>query len=109
MVMFKWKCFLDHNYSCHGNFVPLKILVRDQFFQKKSFHPERIFLKKRAGAENFVPVYTLLKIDCKKLYDARRGRSAQNEAQNNCLIANPTIDDNSIQCKVVWKHKCISS
>ena len=31
---------------CHGNFVPLKILVRDQFFQEKSFHPDRFFLKK---------------------------------------------------------------
>ena len=33
--------------DCHGNFVPLKILVQDQFFQKKSFHPEQIFLKKK--------------------------------------------------------------
>ena len=85
-----------------------KFWSRTNFFRKKLFHPEQIFLKKRAGADNFVLVYTLLKIDCKKLYDAQRGRSAQNEAQNNCLIVNPIIDsNNSIQCKVVWKHKCI--
>ena len=30
---------------CHWNFVPLKILVRDQFFQEKSFHPDQFFLK----------------------------------------------------------------
>ena len=71
-------------------------------FSEKIVPPRTNFPEKRAGAENFVPVYTSLKIDCKKLYDARRGRSARNKAHNNCLILNPTIDsNNSIQCACV--------
>ena len=73
--------------------------VSQKFCSTENFGPGPIFSEKivpsgtnfpekRAGAENFVSVYTLLKIDCKKLYDARRGRSAQNY----CLIVNPTID-----------------
>ena len=60
-------------------------------FSEKIVPPRMNFPEKRAGAENFVPLYSLLKNDCKKLYDARRGRSAQNEAQNNCLIVNATM------------------
>ena len=75
-----------HDWTSYVQCTVTEILFRWKFWSEKSFHPERIFLKKRAGAENFVPVHTLLKIDCKKLYDARRGRSARNEAQNNCVI-----------------------
>ena len=32
--------------NCHGNFVPLKILVRDQFFQDKIVPPGSIFSEK---------------------------------------------------------------
>lgn len=47
--------FLKTQQNCHGNFVPLKILVWDRFFQEKSFRVERFFLKKWTGPENFVP------------------------------------------------------
>ena len=63
----------DQTYAmlCHGNFVPLKILVRDRFFQEKSFRVERFFLKKWTGPENFVPGYFFVKNYCNKLYDAQ--------------------------------------
>ena len=64
--------------SSHGNqFKALsrKIFSTENFgpgpiFSEKIVPPGTNFPEKRAGAENFVPVYTLLKIDCKKLYDA---------------------------------------
>ena len=41
-------------WACHGNFVPLKFLVRDQFFQKKFlFHSGTIFLKKMVQCWKF--------------------------------------------------------
>ena len=46
--------------------------VPGPFFRKNIIVPPGTdFPEKRAGAENFAPVYVLLKIDCKELYDAR--------------------------------------
>ena len=46
---------MSRKFCCTENFGPGPI------FQKTSFHLERIFLKKRTGAENFVPVYIFVK------------------------------------------------
>jgi len=41
---------------CHGNFVPVKILVQDHFFRKNSSVSEQFFRKNWTGLENFVPL-----------------------------------------------------
>ena len=51
---------------CHGKFVPLKILFRDQFFQKKSVRSGTIFFEKNDGSWKFCSglVSKLLKGQC---------------------------------------------
>ena len=62
-------------------------------FSEKIVPPGTNFPEKKGPVLKILFRFILcLKIDCKKLYDARRGRSAGNKAQNNCLIVNPTID-----------------
>ena len=58
--------------TCHGNFGPLKILVRDKFFSLKMVWPTNFFRKNWSRLENFDQSFFII-----------------------CLISMPQIDDTS--------------
>ena len=69
-------------------------------FSEKIVTPGTNFLKKRVGAENFVPVYTLLKIDCKKLaiWCTNRQISLKRGSKQLFVIALTLCSQFPIQC-----------